>query len=78
MPKSRKNALSRKTLQGIKAEFPIHDWSEEELNELVSPKYGVISGFDDILNDIEELGEQDLNDIEPAGNIKPMKDGNED
>lgn len=70
MPKSRKNALSRKTLQQIKTEFPIHNWSEEELNELVSPKYGVITGFEEILKDIRDLAGQDLDDIEPAGNIE--------
>jgi len=70
MPKSSKNVLSQKTLQLIKAEFPIHDWSEEELNELVSQKYGVITGFNEILNDIRELAGQDLDDIEPAGNIE--------
>ena len=70
MPKKRKNALSRKTLQQIKTEFPINDWSEEELNELVSPKYGVIMGYEEILKDIRELSGQDLDDIEPAGNIE--------
>jgi hypothetical protein len=70
MPKSHKSVLSQKTLQLIKAEFPIHDWSEEELNELVSQKYGVITGFNEILNDIRELAGQDLDDIEPAGNIE--------
>jgi hypothetical protein len=70
MPKSSKSVLSQKTLQLIKAEFPIHDWSEEELNELVSQKYGVITGFNEILNDIRELAKQDLDDIEPAGNIE--------
>mgnify|MGYP001570381665 CR=1 FL=1 len=70
MPKNSKSILSQKTLQLIKAEFPIHDWSEEELNELVSQKYGVITGFNEILNDIRELAEQDLDDIEPAGAIE--------
>jgi hypothetical protein len=70
MSKSSKNVLSQKTLQLIKAEFPIHDWSEEELNELVSQKYGVIRGFEEILKDIRDLAEQDLDDIAPAGNIE--------
>jgi len=70
MPKNSKNLLSQQTLRLIKAEFPIHDWSEEELNELVSQKYGVITGFNEILNDIRELAGQDLDDIEPAGNIE--------
>ncbi len=38
MPKNSNSALSQKTLQLIKAEFPIHGWSEEELNEFVSQK----------------------------------------
>jgi hypothetical protein len=71
MPKNSKNPLSQKTLQLIKAEFPIYDWSQEELNELVSQKYGVITGFNEILNDIRELAGQDLDDIAPAGNIEP-------
>ena len=70
MPENSKNVLSQKTLQLIKAEFPIHDWSEEELNDLVSQKYGVITGFTEILDDIRELTGQDLDDIEPAGAIK--------
>jgi hypothetical protein len=70
MTKNSKKPLSQKTLRLIKAEFPIHDWSEEELNELVSQKYGVITGFNEILNDIRELAGQDLDDIEPAGNIE--------
>ena len=73
MPKSSKIVLSQKTLKLIKAEFPIHDWSEEELNELVSQKYGVITGFNEILNDIRELAQQDLDDIEPAGNIETVE-----
>ncbi len=70
MTKSSKSVISQKTLQLIKAEFPIHDWSEEELNELVSQKYGVITGFEEILKDIRDLAEQDLDDIAPAGNIE--------
>ena len=70
MPKNSKTVLSQKTLQLIKAEFPIHDWSKEELNELVSQKYGVITGFNEILNDIRELSEQDLDDIAPASNLE--------
>jgi hypothetical protein len=30
----------------------------------------VITGFNEILNDIRELAGQDLDDIEPAGNIE--------
>lgn len=64
-----KSTLSQKTLQQIVAEFPTYDWSEFELNELVFPKFGVITGFAEILSDIQRLAQQDLCDIEPAGII---------
>lgn len=67
-------ALTKSTLQRILAELSTHDWSERELDELVSPKYGVISGFQDIIEDIRELSEIDLKETEPAGNLPARKE----
>lgn len=69
-PVSPLQPLSVKTLRRIMAEFPVHDWREDELAELVAPKYGVITGFSEILEDIRVLLETDLLDIEPAGVLK--------
>ena len=64
--------LTKATLQSILTEFPTHDWSVEELDELVSPKHGIITGFQDIIEDIRNLTDTDLKAIEPAGNL-PFK-----
>jgi hypothetical protein len=59
--------LTKATLENILAEFPTHEWADSDLNELVSPKHGVISGFQQINLDTQKLVELDLKDIEPAG-----------
>lgn len=59
--------LTKTTLQSIMAEFPTHEWSDKELEELVAPKYGIITGFQKINEDARKFIEIDLKDIEPAG-----------
>ena len=50
-------------------ELPSFQWSQGELEELVAPRYGIITGFQSILEDIRHLQEFDLEDIGPAGNL---------
>lgn len=61
--------LTKTTLQRILAEFPTYDWSDKELEELVSPKYGIITGFQKMIEDVRKLIESDLKEIEPAGKL---------
>ena len=61
--------ISKKTLERMVAELPSYDWSEGELEELVAPRYGVITGFQKILEEIKGLQAFDLEDIGPAGEI---------
>lgn len=61
--------VTKTTLQKILAEFPTCDWNDRELGELVSPKHGVITGFQEILEEIRKIGETDLKAIEPAGDL---------
>jgi hypothetical protein len=68
----RKKALSHDTLRRIMEEFPVYNWNDEEIGELVCPKHGVISGFEEMLDDVRALSEKDLFDIGPAG--KPEKE----
>ena len=68
--KNKQKPLPKTTLKSIQVEFPTYDWSDEELGELVSPKHGVISGFQEILEDIRKLAETDLKAIEPAGELR--------
>ena len=61
--------ISKETLKRMISELPAFDWSGEELGELVAPRYGIITGFQDILEDIRRLQELDLEDIGPAGDL---------
>lgn len=61
--------VSTDTLERIAGEFPTYDWTEAELKELVAPQYGIISGFQDMLEDIRQLLKIDLEDTGPAGNL---------
>lgn len=67
--KNKRTPLTKTTLQKIRSEFPIYNWSDQELDELVSPKYGVITGFQEIIEDIQKLIGTDLKAIEPAGKL---------
>lgn len=61
--------LTKTTLQRVQMEFPTHEWSDNVLEELVSPKYGIITGFQDIIEDVRKLLTIDLKEIEPAGSL---------
>lgn len=55
--------LTKKTLQLINEEFPTFAWENEELEELVNPRLGIITAFSNILNDVEQLRTIDLQAI---------------
>jgi hypothetical protein len=60
-------SVSRDTLKRILEEFPTVAWGEAELNELVAPSYGVITGFQHLLTEVKELADFDLGDTPMAG-----------
>ena len=43
-----------------------HDWSDAELNELIDPKMGIITGFQNLLEELEVLRKTDLGTTPPA------------
>ncbi len=59
------NLIQRKTLVSILEELPAFNCLADGLEELVSPKYGVISGFQDLIHEIEAIRKIDLAEIEP-------------
>ena len=61
--------VSKETLERMMKEFPSQEWSQAELEELVAPRYGIITGFQAVLEDIRFLQEFDLEDIGPAGDL---------
>lgn len=61
--------LRKETLLGIREQFGGYAWDDAELDELVEPKLGIITGLQDLLEQLEELRRVDLDAIPPAGNI---------
>jgi hypothetical protein len=63
-------SVSRETLKRIIEEFPTVAWSESELDELVSPSFGVITGFQELVNNIAALTQADLGHTPMAGPLR--------
>jgi hypothetical protein len=62
--------VSRDTLKRIMQQFPTVAWSDGELDELVSPSFGVITGFQQLLENIDTLMRTDLGDLPMAGSLR--------
>lgn len=62
--------LQIETLAGIRDQLASYPWDDSELSELVDPELGIITGFQDLLDQLEILRKVDLGDIPPAGDIE--------
>ena len=62
--------LQIETLFGMRDQLASFPWRDAELDELVDPKLGIITGFQDLLDQLEILRKVDLEAIPPAGEIK--------
>lgn len=62
--------LQKETLIGICTQMASHDWSEAEINELVDPQLGIITGFQNLLYELEQLRKIDLGTIPPAMSVQ--------
>lgn len=58
--------LTKDTLTGICTQMASHDWTDAEINELVDPQLGIITGFQDLLNELDVLRKIDLETTPPA------------
>ncbi len=65
------NKLRKQTLIGMRDQLGGHAWEDAEISELVDPRLGIITGFQDLLEQLEELRKTDLQDIPPAAGIPP-------
>lgn len=61
-------------IQGIREIFASHDFSDEDLSELVDPKMGVITSFKDLMAELEYLRRIDLGQTPPALGIEGISD----
>jgi hypothetical protein len=61
--------IDRQTLLGIRDQLGSYAWEDAEIDELVDPKLGIITGFQELLEQLEELRRIDLGSTPPAGDI---------
>ncbi len=61
--------LQKQTLIGMRDQLGGYAWSDAEISELVTPRLGIITGFEDLLEQLETLRRIDLEAIPPAGEI---------
>lgn len=62
------------TLAEMRDMLAAHGFRDAELSELVDPQLGIITGFSDLLEQIELLRKMDLGATPPALGITPAKD----
>ncbi len=62
--------LDRQTLIGIRDQLASYAWDDAEIDELVDPQLGIITGFQDLLDQLENLRTIDLGSLPPAGDIR--------
>jgi len=63
--------LQKDTLLGMRDQLASYAWKDEEISELVDPKLGIITGFQDLLDQLDELRLIDLGNTPPASHILP-------
>ena len=59
-------AVKLETIQGIQASFSTYEFKNNDLNELVNPNLGLITGFNDLMYQLESLRLIDLGQTPPA------------
>ena len=66
--------LRKSTLMQLCEQLAAHPWHEAELEELVDPKLGIITGFRDLLDGLEKLRRTDLGSLPPAQGVQATDD----
>ena len=61
--------LQQQTLLGIRDQLGGYAWDDAEISELVDPQLGIITGFQELLDQLELLRKVDLGSIPPAADI---------
>jgi hypothetical protein len=64
------NKLTRETLLNLKDQLGAHPMCETDIDELVDPRLGIITGFQDLLDQLETLRQIDLGDTPPAQGVQ--------
>ena len=65
--------LEKDTLARLCDQLAAHPWTEAELAELVEPRLGIITDFQELLDQLETLRQVDLGDLPPAQGIQSKR-----
>lgn len=63
-------AVTKETLWRIVTELPALPWAERDLTELLTPGAGVITGFQEFVEEAKALAAIDLDDTPPAEGLQ--------
>ncbi len=66
--------LTKDTLVGLTGQLASSQWRDDEIDELVDPKLGIITGFQELLNELEVLRKTDLGFVAPAQGVQRQAD----
>ena len=61
--------LEKETLIGMRDQLGGYAWQDAEISELVDPQLGIITGLQELLDQLEVLRGIDLEAIPPAGEV---------
>ena len=61
--------LEKQTLIGMRDQLGGYTWEDAEISELVDPRLGIITGFQDLIDQLEVLRKIDLDAVPPAADI---------
>ena len=59
-------AIKLEIIQIVQETFSAYNFNNNDLNELVNPNHGVITGFNDLMHELESLRLIDLGQTPPA------------
>jgi hypothetical protein len=65
--------LEKTTLVAIRDQLAGYNWHDQELDEIVAPKFGIITPLQTLLDDLGRLRGHHLGSLPPEEPLRPRK-----